>query len=209
VFINNLLASSAVKDAAAELAGAYLRSRAADRGGAAEGVLPPETEADVGNVLKEVLASAEQAAAQEPTAAPSEVGAAHPVADSVFQVARARIDRALRLNIALAVGLSLILAVGLAGAVISGLVLGRDTAAIVFGGMSLADLLAFAATKPFSLINSSVVESQRLEMAHLRLREQLDECNAYTDAKERFECRAQAWDKMQEELRSLSGQPAP
>jgi hypothetical protein len=124
-------------------------------------------------------------------------------ADSVFRDARARVDRMVRLNITLAVVLASVLVAGIAGVIVCGVVLDRNVAAIAFGGMAFADVLGLVFTKPFSLITSSVVQSQRLEIAHLRLREQLVDCDSYEDAQARFQCRSTAWDKLQDELRSL------
>jgi hypothetical protein len=124
--------------------------------------------------------------------------------DSVMRDARQRVARMLRINIALAVVLAGILVIGLGGVVIAGVILGKGTAAAVFGGMSVADVFALAFTKPFALISGAVVAGQRLEVVHLRLRQELEGCNAFEDADRRLRCRRQVWQDVQAELRSLA-----
>jgi hypothetical protein len=125
-------------------------------------------------------------------------------AESVMRDARERIARMLRINIVLAVVLAGILVLGLGGVVVTGIVLNDGVAALVFGGMSVADAFALAFTKPFALISATVVAGQRLEVVHLRLREELERCSEFTDAESRRRCRREVWQDVEAELRSLA-----
>ena len=124
--------------------------------------------------------------------------------DAVYRDSRRRINAALRLRWAFAIVLASVLVVGIAGVVATALVAGRDTATLVFGGMAFADVLVLALTRPFQLINEAHLDSTRLEVAFLRLRDHLEQCDKLPDSRQ-LTCRGKAWDRMQSELRALGG----
>jgi hypothetical protein len=121
----------------------------------------------------------------------------------VFRAAQAQNKRVFLVNLILAVALASILIAGVAGVVVSGVVLGKATAAAAFGAVSILDVAGLALTKPFTVIQRASVTSQRLDLAHLRLQEQLSDCDSYKDPDARFRCRSRIWDKTQNELRAL------
>jgi hypothetical protein len=125
--------------------------------------------------------------------------------DAVYLDSRRRINSALRMRWALAVTLASVLVVGIAGVIGTALVSGSATAAIVFGGMAFADVLALVFTRPFKLINEAHLDSTRLEVAFLRLRDHLEHC-VKLPQNQQLTCRGKAWDRMQDELRALSGE---
>lgn len=199
------MTTGALASGAAKVVSQYLADRRGrNRGYASSAEVDSEIPVSVEAAIKHDLGDGRRP--QMVQSVSSEVGAAALAidADSVFRDARKRVARLLTINIALAIVLASILVIGLGGVVIAGIVLGRATATLVFGGMTFADVLALAFTRPFSVIGQTVVQGQRLDIAHLRLREQLRECDTYGSPSEKFECRTRAWDSIQAELRSLS-----
>jgi hypothetical protein len=58
-------------------------------------------------------------------------------------------------------------------------------------------------TQPFAVIQGANLTSQRLDLAYLRLQEQLKDCERYTDPNELFQAKSRVWDQTQAELRRL------
>lgn len=142
---------------------------------------------------------------EEDTSREKEVGAMalsiSPTA--VFLSARRRIDLVFRLNLAIAISLAVLLLGGIGGAIVSGAVFAKPTWALVFGGISVADIIGVYAFKPLAAINEALVATQRLDALHLRLRQQLDTCGQLSDLKERIKCQTTVWDAIQRELATL------
>lgn len=124
--------------------------------------------------------------------------------DHVFRDARRRIDLVFKLNLGVAIILALILLLGLGGAVVSAVFLGRDIWAMVFGGVAMADIIGLFIFKPLTAINAAIIASQRLDVIHLRVREQLTLCNEHADLERRIKCQSKVWDTMQREFAALS-----
>lgn len=61
--------------------------------------------------------------------------------------------------------------------IVSAVSLGNGSAAAVFGGVTVLDVAGFALTKPFAVIQRASVTSQRLDLAYLRLQEQLKDAS--------------------------------
>jgi ABC-type multidrug transport system fused ATPase/permease subunit len=121
----------------------------------------------------------------------------------VFADARRRIALTFRFRLAFAIILAAVLTIGVAGCIIFGL-LGQTVWAVVWGGISVADLLAFAFTKPLKAITDSVTATQRLELVHLRLISDLNSCQALTTTADRIKCEAKAWKSVERSLDSMS-----
>lgn len=118
----------------------------------------------------------------------------------VFDTARKRIDLVFKLNLILAVTLAVILIVGVAGAVISAVFLNQSIWALVFGGVSVADVVGALALKPLKAVNSAIVSTQRLEVLHLGLQDLLDACRQHESLEVRIDCLSDTYDTMHEEL---------
>ncbi len=144
------------------------------------------------------------AALKEPATVPSSVaGASLTFAPEVFSDARRRIALMFKVNIVL----SVVLGVILIGALIACIVLavsGRTAWSVIFGGVSAADVLGIYMFKPLSAVSNTVVASQRLEVIHLRLQEQLRSCGDIDDVDRRIECQTKVWDVIQRELAALA-----
>ena len=137
----------------------------------------------------------------------SEVGAAALAISpgELFRVARRQNKQVFLVGLVLSVALGSILTVGIAGVIVSAVFLGDGSAAAVFGGVTVLDVAGFALTKPFAVIQRASVTSQRLDLAYLRLQEQLKDCERYTDPRELFQAKSRVWDQTQEEFRALTG----
>jgi hypothetical protein len=120
-----------------------------------------------------------------------------------FLTARKRIALAFRLNVSLALALAFIL---LGGIVLSigGALTGHGGLSVVFAGVSVADLLGVYAFKPLAEISSTVVASQRLEIIHMRLLNQLLSCAEQPDLEKRLCCQADVWNAIQRDLAAMS-----
>ena len=127
---------------------------------------------------------------------------------AVLADARRRIDLVFKINLAIAIALAVILIGGLTACVFSAVVLDKGTWALVFGGISAADLLGVYMFKPLDAVNSAVVATQRLDTIHLRLREQLSACLQHKNITDRIACQTSVWDAIQSELASLAGTAA-
>lgn len=131
-----------------------------------------------------------------------------PPVEKIFADARRRISLGFRIRLGIAIALVSVLIVGIAGCVVAGL-LGEAIWASAFGGIATLDLITFAFSKPLKAITDAVAETQRLEIAHLRLVSELKSCQAYTDTTRRIECEAKAWASVEASLTSISAeQPA-
>ena len=122
--------------------------------------------------------------------------------ESVFRSARRRIDLVFRINLALAITLAVILIGGIAGAIVSALVFGNSSWAIVFGGVSVADIIGVLAFKPLKEINRALIATQRLDILHLSLQKRLELCDQHKTLEGRFRCQTEVWEAIQAELAS-------
>jgi hypothetical protein len=129
--------------------------------------------------------------------------------DAVFGDARHRMSLVFKLNLAIAITLAIILFGGLGGAVYSAVFVGNNIWATVFGGISAADVIGLLVFKPLTAINSALIGTQRLEMLHLRLRQQLDLCAQHKRLHERIQCQTLVWESIQQDLAALAGTVAP
>jgi hypothetical protein len=155
--------------------------------------------------LSREAAKPEHLQAESRTAAPDVGAAALSISpNEVFREARTQNKRVFMVGLVLAVTLASILVIGIGGVIVSAAFFGKESAAATFGGVSLLDVVGLALTKPFAVIQGASVTSQRLDLAYLRLQEELKDCADYADADERFRCKSRVWDQMQEELRKLS-----
>jgi hypothetical protein len=137
---------------------------------------------------------------------PAEVGAAVLAIspDVVFRDARKRIDLVFKLNLGLAIILAVILLGGIAGAVISAVFFEKAIWALVFGGLSVGDVIGAYALKPLTAINAAIISTQRLEAIHLRLSEQLKACADHSNLNERIKCQTAVWEAIQHDLSTLA-----
>ena len=124
--------------------------------------------------------------------------------ESVFGEARRRIRLVFRLNLGITVALALILLGGISGSVILGGLLEQSKWALIFGGVSVADLLGVYAFKPLKAIYEALFATQRLDTVHLRLYEQLRSCTEHENLSERINCQTQVWEAIQRELTAIS-----
>jgi hypothetical protein len=122
----------------------------------------------------------------------------------LFRGARGQNRQVFLVGLVLSVALGSILTLGIAGVIVSAVFLGNGSAAAVFGGVAVLDVIGFALTKPFAVIQRASVTSQRLDLAYLRLQEQLKDCERYTDPDELFRAKSRVWDQTQEEFRALT-----
>jgi hypothetical protein len=109
-----------------------------------------------------------------------------------------------RLNLGVAIILAIILLGGIAAAVFSAVFLRNSIWSVVFGGVSVADLLGIYVWKPLSVINASLLATQRLEMLQLRLSQQLSTCAQHRNLEERITCQTVVWESIQKELAILA-----
>lgn len=124
--------------------------------------------------------------------------------DQVFRDARKRIDLVFKLNLGLAIVLAVILLGGIAGAVISAVFFEKTIWALVFGGISVGDVIGAYALKPLTAINAAIIGAQRLEAIHLRLSEQLKACSEHLDLEQRIRCQTTVWQAIQHDLSTLA-----
>jgi hypothetical protein len=133
----------------------------------------------------------------------SEVGgAALTWSAEFFDKARSRIALVFRLNIILSVTLAAILLAAIAAAVVTGLQ-GKNTWALIFGGVSVVDIAGVFVLRPLSAITGAVIASQRLEVIHMRLLHQLQSCAAHSDLDKRLKCQTNVWNTIQRELTAM------
>ena len=141
----------------------------------------------------------------EPSAvAPVEAGAALTLAPQLFKDARSRISLMFRIRLGLAVLLAVILIVALAACIFSVLT-GEEQLALLFGGLTLIDVLAFAFGKPLKAVTDAVVASQRLELVHLRVQVDINSCATLRDPEARIQCQSAVWKSIQDELVAMGG----
>lgn len=140
------------------------------------------------------------------TTPPTEVGATVLAisSDAVFRDARKRIDLVFKLNLALAIILAVILLGGIAGAIISAVFFEKTIWTLVFGGMSVADVIGVYALKPLTAINAAVIATQRLEAIHLRLSEQLKVCAEHEKLDDKIKCQTTVWEAIEHDLSTLA-----
>ena len=159
------------------------------------------------------VALSRQAASQQPESSPppedrkkSEAAAITLAVtkQAVFQDARRRVELVFKVNLAIAIVLAIILLAGIGGAIFAAF-FQQNAWATAFGGIAVADLIGVYVFKPLDAINSAMVASQRLDALSLRMHDQLKACDEYTSIKERIECQSAIWEKIQQELSSLSG----
>jgi hypothetical protein len=110
---------------------------------------------------------------------------------------------AFRLSVGLALALAFILFGGIAAAIVSGLV-GHAVWSAAFGGVSVADLLGVYAYKPLTAISEAALASQRLEIIHARLANQLKACAEQPDLDKRIRCQTSVWNAIQKEMSAMS-----
>lgn len=209
-----MLAVDLLSSAAVGVVRSYLGKRGASSSDDSESVdLPDVVVAELQDQVESLeesepsVATVLGAAVPAPAALPTTLGGAALAisATEVFQDARNRNKRVYLFNLVLAIVLATLLCVTIAGALVSFLVLQATAASAVFAGVSILDLFGFAFTKPFTVIQQSSVATQRLDLAYLRLQEQMKDCDLHEDPASRFDCRAVVWDTIQSELRSLGG----
>lgn len=140
---------------------------------------------------------------REPPKVPSSVaGATLTFAPEVFADARRRIAVMFKINVALSAVLAVILLAAIIACVVFAFA-GHSAWSLAFGGVSAADILGVYVLKPLSAISDTVVASQRLEVVHLRLQEQMRSCGDVDDVDRRIECQTQVWEAIQKELAAL------
>ena len=147
----------------------------------------PEAEAETPTVSRDVGAAAL-------TISPADV----------FKAARSQNKQVFLIGLVLTVVLAIILVIGVGGVIVTAVFLGKGSGAAVFGGVSLLDVVGFILTKPLAVIQGASVTSQRLDLLHLHLQQQLNACSDYETVQERFEFNSKVWDKTQEEFGKLA-----
>jgi hypothetical protein len=130
-------------------------------------------------------------------------GLALSMSTEVITTARRRISLVFKLNVALALTLAFILFGGVATCIGSA-VFGHELWASVFGGVAVGDLLGIYLFKPIATISAAVVASQRLELVHMRLVDQLNECAKEQNADKRVACQTAVWDSIQRDLAAMA-----
>jgi len=120
-----------------------------------------------------------------------------------YAASRRRISLAFRLSVGLALALAVILFGGIAATIVSGL-MGYPAWSAAFGGVSVASLLGTYAYKPLTAISEAAVASQRLEIIHARLANQLKSCTEQSDLQKRIRCQTQVWNTIQKEIAAMS-----
>jgi hypothetical protein len=120
-----------------------------------------------------------------------------------YTAARSRITLAFRLSVGLALALAVILFGGIAATIVSGL-MGHAAWSAAFGGVSVASLLGAIAYKPLTAISEAAVASQRLEIIHARLANQLMVCTEQPDIEKRIRCQTAVWNAIQKEISAMS-----
>ncbi|KJK12716.1 hypothetical protein UB45_04975 [Terrabacter sp. 28] len=123
--------------------------------------------------------------------------------DRVFQDARARLSLVFRFNFAVCFAVSVILLGALAAAIVLALQ-GKTTLAIVFGGLSLGDILFAAAYQPLDRVNKAMVSTQRLDIIHLSTRERLSQSAEILDPAERLAETNRIWQDIKNDLTALA-----
>jgi len=213
-----MIETALLANAASSLVAEYVKTwLAKGRGSTSE--LPPEVLEELETRLKSleaedapgVLELSREAAKPEvqqtvERTVASEVGAAALAISpgELFREARRQNKQVFLVGLVLSVALGTILTVGIAGVIVSAVFLGNGSAAAVFGGVTVLDVAGFALTKPFAVIQRASVTSQRLDLAYLRLQEQLKDCERYSDPQELFQAKSRVWDQTQEEFRALT-----
>jgi ABC-type multidrug transport system fused ATPase/permease subunit len=135
---------------------------------------------------------------------PSDLGGVALGSSSEFYAAsRRRISLAFRLSVGLALALAIILFGGIAATIVSGL-MGNAAWSATFGGVSAASLLGTYAYKPLAAISEAAVASQRLEILHARLANQLRACAEQPDPDKRMRCQSRVWNTIQKEVAAMS-----
>jgi hypothetical protein len=124
--------------------------------------------------------------------------------DAVFSDARRRIERVFQLNVILLLILAVLLLVGIGGAIYAALFLDRNSWALIFGGVAVADIIGIYVFKPITAINRALVATQQLDLLYLRLREGMKGCEELSDVNEKIACRDAVWDRIWADLSSLN-----
>jgi hypothetical protein len=211
-----MIETALLANAAVSVVANYLKGGRGADGAPASAELPPEVMQALDQLVREhedspgvVELSREAARPDRPQTvkvAPELGAAALAISPGdVFREARAQNRRVFMVGLVLGVTLASVLVIGIGGVIVSGVFLGKGSAAAAFGGVTLLDVVGLTLTKPFAVIQGASVTNQRLDLAHLRLQEQLADCDRYADTHEQFRCKTEVWDKTQEELRNLSG----
>ena len=134
---------------------------------------------------------------------PSLGGVALGSSSEFYAGARRRIALAFRLSVGLALALAIILFGGIAATIVSGLA-GHAAWSATFGGVSVASLLGVYAYKPLAAISEATVASQRLEIIHAQLANQLKACTEQLDLDKRIRCQTAVWNAIQKEMAAMS-----
>jgi hypothetical protein len=140
---------------------------------------------------------------EAPPIDPTVAGAALTFAPQVFADARGRLNLTFRIKLGFLIALGVILAAGIAGAIVGGIA-GHNVWSLIFGGISVLDLLTFAFTKPLAAVTDVAVASNRLDLTNLRLGSDLQSCDAISDPQDRIRCQTRAWQAADRALKSLS-----
>lgn len=138
------------------------------------------------------------------TVDPQQAAAALTLAPQLFADARRRISLMFRLRLGLALILAVVL-IGAIGVAIFAAFQGNNGLALIFGGLSLIDILAFAFGKPLKAVTDVVVASQRLELLHLRVQVDIKSCAQLSQPEARIQCQMDVWTAIQAELAAMGG----
>lgn len=123
--------------------------------------------------------------------------------DDFLRTAAKRTRLVFRVKLGILIALSMILLVGIAGSIVSALS-GKSIWAVVFAGASIADIVGLVILKPLAAMEQALVSAQRVDLVHVRFRQQLLQCEQF-EAEERFACSAKVWDRIQQDLEALGG----
>jgi hypothetical protein len=166
---------------------------------------------DIREAITEVAADVERTdspakpvPAEPRVVSPIEAGAALTFAPQLFLTARKRISLMFRIRLGLAVVLGAILVTALILCIIS-LYIGQQKWALLFGGLTLVDVLGFAFSKPLKAVTDAVTATQRLEWLNLRVQVDLDSCAQLADPHDRIECQGKLWESIQSQLAAMGG----
>jgi hypothetical protein len=139
------------------------------------------------------------------TAPSSPIGAAALAIDAngVFRSARQRLNATFWLNVWICISMAVILMFALSGSIISGFIYRSPMLSVIFGSITLADLLGAYFWRPLKIMWAALLNTTRLDLLLLRYNGQIKECESKRKLVDRVICCNEIWAGIVAELNTL------